>query len=158
MSKSQKIALFILRVVFGWMYLYAGITKLINPNWSAAFYIKDAQNFAGFYQWLMTPNILPIVNFLNEWGLTLLGVALIFGVFVRLGAFLGALLMLLYYFPILKFPYPNPHAYIVDEHIIYIAALAVLAFFKAGQAYGLEKWCAKLPLCSQFPKFRNWLG
>ncbi|HBW74343.1 MAG: hypothetical protein UX10_C0018G0011 [Candidatus Magasanikbacteria bacterium GW2011_GWA2_45_39] len=158
MSKSQKISLFILRIVLGWMYFYAGITKLANPNWSAAFYLKDAQIFAGFYQWLMTPGILPIVNFLNEWGLTLLGVALIFGVFVRLGSILGIALMILYYLPILKFPYPNAHAFIVDEHIIYSATLAVLAVFKAGRAYGLEKWCTKLPLCSKFPKFRNWLG
>jgi thiosulfate dehydrogenase [quinone] large subunit len=64
----------------------------------------------------------------------------------------------LYYFPILKFPYPNPHAYIVDEHIIYIAALVVLAVFKAGRAYGLEKQCAKLPICAKFPKLRNWVG
>ncbi|MBI5230237.1 MAG: DoxX family protein [Candidatus Magasanikbacteria bacterium] len=158
MSKSQKIALFILRVVLGWMYFYAGITKLADPGWSAAFYIKDAHMFTGFYQWLMTPNILPIVNFLNEWGLTLLGMALIFGVFVRLGSLLGIALMILYYLPILKFPYPNAHAFIVDEHIIYSAALAVLVVFKAGRAYGLEKQCAKLPICSKFPKLRNWLG
>lgn len=158
MSKSQKITLAFLRITMGWVFFYAGITKLLASDWSAAFYIKDAQTFAGFYGWLASPGVLPIVNFLNEWGLTLLGVALILGVFARLSSLLGVALMLLYYFPILKFPYPNPHAYIIDEHIIYAAALIVLAVFKSGRVYGLEKYCAKLPICSRFPKFRGWLG
>ncbi len=118
MSKSQKIALLILRISLGWMYFYAGVTKLIVPNWSAAFYFKDAQTFAGLYKLFLNPNILPIVNFLNEWGLTLLGIALILGIFVRLSSILGIMLMILYYLPILKIPYPNAHSFIVDEHII----------------------------------------
>lgn len=131
MSKAQKIALFLLRVGLGWLFFYAGITKLINPNWSAAFYLKDAHTMGFFYAWLMTPAILPIVNFLNAWGLTLLGIALMAGVFVRLSAWCGIALMLLYYFPILQFPYPNANSYIVDEHIMYSLVLVTLATFKA---------------------------
>lgn len=137
---------------------YAGIIKVIDPAWSAAGYLKGAKMFTGFYQLLLTPNILPIVNVMNEWGLTLLGLSLIFGVFVRLSSLLGAILMLLYYFPILDFPYPNLHAYIVDEHIIYISVLLLFASFRAGRTWGLENWCSNLPICSQFPRLRNWLG
>lgn len=158
MTQTQKISLFILRVVLGWMYLYAGITKIINPNWSAAGYLRGAKIFSAFYQWLASPGVLPLTNFVNEWGLTLLGASLIFGLFVRVSSSLGAVMMLLYYLPVLDFPYPNPHSYIVDEHIIYIAALLVLGSFKSGRVWGLEEWCANLPICSRYPKLRDWLG
>lgn len=142
----------------GWMMLYAGITKVLDPNFSAAGYLQGAKTFSGFYTWLLSQNILPTVNFLNEWGLTLLGISLILGIGVRLSSLLGALLMLLYYFPIIQFPYPNPHSYIVDEHIIYVFVLLFFAAVRAGRVWGLENWCANLPLCSRFPRLREWLG
>jgi thiosulfate dehydrogenase (quinone) large subunit len=158
MGQFQKISLFLLRISLGWMFLYAGITKVLDPAWSAAGYLKGAKTFAGLYQWLASPGIIPVVNFVNEWGLTLLGVSLILGVFVRLSGVLGAVLMFIYYLPILQFPYPNAHAYIVDEHIIYATALLFLAAIKAGRVWGLERWCSSLPVYSKFPWLRNLLG
>ncbi len=152
------ISLLLLRLSLGSLFFYAGITKVFDPNWSASFYLKGAKTFPAFYQWLLHPEILPLVNFLNEWGLTLIGLALILGVFVRLAGISGAVLMLLYYFPVLDFPYPNAHALIVDEHIVYAAALLLLASFRAGRVFGLEKWCERLPICSRFPRLRSWLG
>ena len=143
MTKQQKISLFLLRVSLGWLYFYAGITKVINPEWSAAGYLKGAKTFAGFYQWLTSPGILPLVNFVNEWGLALLGVSLIFGVFVRLSSVLGAVLMLLYYFVILDFPHPNAFSYIVDEHVIYALVLIFFAATRAGRVWGLENWLSQ---------------
>jgi len=148
MSQYQKISLFLLRIAAGWMFFYAGITKVLDPSWSAAGYLRTAKIFAGFYQWLASPEILPITNFMNEWGLTLLGVSLVLGIGVRLSSALGALLMLLYYFPILDFPYPNPHSYIVDEHIIYVFALILLAALRAGRVWGLDA----------FRRLPGWLG
>ncbi|MSU56335.1 MAG: hypothetical protein EXS51_03450 [Candidatus Taylorbacteria bacterium] len=78
--------------------------------------------------------------------------------FVRLSVIAGTLLMFLYYFPILDGAYPNPRAFIVDEHIIYAFALLILASFRTGRVYGLEKWCSNLPLCSKFLKLRALLG
>ena len=147
-----------MRITLGWMFFYAGITKVLNPEWTAAGYLAGAKTFTGFYQWLAGPGVLPITNFMNEWGLTLIGVSLILGVAVRLSSYAGALMMLLYYFPIPQFPYPNPHSYIVDEHIIYAAALILLGGVGAGRVWGLENWCTNLPICSRFPRLRNWLG
>lgn len=158
MTKFQKASLFLLRVFMGWMMFYAGITKVLNPQWSAAGYIGNAKTFTGFFQWFLRPDILPITNFLNEWGLTILGVSLILGVFVRLTSIGGLALMLLYYFPILDFPYPNPHSFVVDEHIIYAAVLLFFIATHASRAWGLEKWCSSLPICSKFPRLRNMLG
>lgn len=140
MTTKQKLSLVLLRITLGWLMFYAGITKVLDPAWSAAGYIKGAHTFVGFYQWLLTPGILPIVNFLNAWGLTLLGVSLIVGIFVRLSSVLGAILMLLYYLAALKFPYPNEHAYLVDEHIIYILVLCVFFCMRAGRVWGIDSW------------------
>lgn len=147
-----------LRLSLGWLFFYAGITKVLNPAWSAAGYLKGAKTFVEFYQWLASPGILPAVDFVNEWGLTLLGLSLIFGVFVQLSSILGAVLMLLYYLPILDFPYPNPYSYLVDEHIIYALVLLLFASLRAGRVWGLENWCSNLPICSKFPRLRKWLG
>lgn len=157
MEKSQQLALVFLRVTLGFMMFYAGITKVLNPEWSAEGYLKGAKAFTGLFGWFASPGVLPVINFINEWGLTLLGVSLILGIAVRLSSKLGALLMLLYYLP-LGFPYPNAHALVVDEHIIYIAALLVLATMRAGRVYGLENWCANLPICSKYPRLREWIG
>ncbi len=157
MTKFEKLSLFILRVALGWLFFYAGLTKVLDQSWTAAGYIKSAKLFAGFYNWLASPSVLPVVNFLNEWGLTLLGVSLILGIGVRLSSVLGAALMLLYYLP-LGFPYPNPYSLVVDEHIIYAAVLLYFAVVRAGRVWGLENWCSNLPLCSKFPGWRKWIG
>ena len=127
----------LLRLAMGWMMFYAGTTKVLDPGWSAAGYLKSAKIFAGFYQWLAQPDIIPFINFINEWGLTLLGVSLILGIFVRLSSLLGVLLMLLYYIPVLSFPYVG-HGYIVDEHVIYALVLLFFAASRAGRIWGLD--------------------
>ena len=139
----SKISLFLLRVSMGWLMFYAGITKILNPDWSSAGYLKTAATFSGLYQWFSQPDVLPAIDFINGWGLTLLGVSLMLGLFVRLSAPLGALLMMLYYFPVLKFPYIAPHSFLVDEHIIYASALIFLSAVKSGEIWGLDKFLNK---------------
>ncbi len=153
MGIHQKFSLVLLRVGLGVLMFYAGYAKLIDPEWSAAGYLQNAQTFPGLFEWFLQPNILPVVNFLNEWGLTLLGISLILGVFVRLSAILGVVLMLLYYFPVLDFPYVGEHSYIVDDHLIYIVALWHLAAVKAGRVLGLEKGVQRALGLSRFTRF-----
>ncbi len=137
MNKFQSISLFLLRVSLGGLFLYAGITKIFDSTWSAEGYIRGAKTFPELFQFFLDPSVLPIVNMANEWGLTLIGVALILGVFVRWAALAGMILMILYYLATLDFPHPNPHSYIVDEHVVYFFSLWVLASFQAGKVWGL---------------------
>lgn len=142
----------------GWLMLYAGATKVFDPNWSAAGYLKGAKTFAFFYQGFLNPGVLPIINFINEWGLTLLGVSLILGIGVRLTSLGGAAIMILYYFPILQFPLAGTHSYIIDEHIIYALVLVFLSVSKSGTVWwGLEEWFANLVFGRKHPKLREWL-
>ena len=109
--------------------IFPGLLPQQTPvfDWSAVGYLENAKTFSGFYHFLTQPDILPIIDAVNQWGLALLGISLILGVFVRLSSILGSVLMLLYYLPILDFPYPNPNSLIVDQHIIYMAVLLYLA-------------------------------
>ena len=124
----------------GWLFFYAGITKILDPKWSAKGYLASAKTFSDFYAWLASDNILPIVNFLNEWGLALIGASLILGIFVKISSPFGALLMILYYFPILVFPYAGEHSYIADEHIIYALVFITIFMLNAGKYWGLDSY------------------
>lgn len=135
MSKFQNWSLFLLRLSLGILFFWAGWTKVLNPNWSAAGYLKGAKVLQGLYAWFLDPSVLPLTNFLNEWGLTLIGIALILGLSVRLASFFGLILMWLYYFPI----FPPAHGW-VDEHIIYALVFLVFMAFGTGEVFSLGKW------------------
>lgn len=137
MTGFQKGTLFFLRIATGWLFFYAGYVQLITEKWSAEGYLKGAKNFQELYFWLLRPDVLPIISQVNKWALILLGVSLIAGVFVRLSSYLGIVLMFLYYF-VLPFPAQSTHGLVVDEHIIYIGVLGVLAALRAGRFLGMD--------------------
>lgn len=137
MSRNEKVSLFAVRLVLGLFYFYAGFSKLIDSEWTSAGFLQNAKTFPALYEWFASPGLIGVVDFMNEWGLTLLGVSLILGLFVRLSASLGVLLMALYYLPGLEFPYVE-HGFIIDNHIIFISVLIYLAIVRAGRVYGLD--------------------
>ncbi len=143
MNTQTQVSFLFLRLTMGFLFLYAGLSKIMNPAWSAAGFLSGAKTLAPLYHWLALPANIGWVNVLNEWGLTLLGVSLILGIFVRLSSKLGIALMLLYYIPGLEGLHPNPHALIIDEHIVYIAVLVLFASFRVGRFYGFDGWWVK---------------
>lgn len=123
----------------GWLFLYAGLVKILDPNWTALGYLQGSEILSSLYQWLALPSNIGWVNLLNEWGLTLIGISLVVGLFVRLSSMSGALLMILYYLPALDFPYVGDHSFVVDDHIIYVLVLILLWAFDAGVYGGMDK-------------------
>lgn len=140
MTKTTKLFILMLRLSVGWLLFYAGITKVLDSEWTSAGYLKGAKTFSALYQWFGSAQNIGWVDFLNEWGLTLVGIALILGLATRAAALFGILLMLLYYFPILQFPYVGEHSYIVDEHIIYSFVLLIFIVSRAGRNWGLDAY------------------
>jgi len=139
MKNAKKYILFLLRISLGWLLLYSGITKILDSSWSAAGYLNSATTFPQFYTTLATPEYLNTVNLINEWGLVLLGATIILGLFTKFIAPIAALLMMLYYFPVLDFPYVGEHNYIISEHIIYALGFLTLMVTNAGKYWGLDK-------------------
>lgn len=157
LSNVETRFLLISRLAIGWLIFYAGITKVLDPAWTASSYLTNAKTFSGFYGWLALPQNIGWINFVNEWGLTLIGASLILGIGVRLFSILGAITMLAYYFPASEFP-RVAHGFIVDEHIVYASVFLFFAAVRAGRYYGLDNWCANLPICRKYPRLHKIWG
>ena len=139
MAQKHKKVIFVLRLVMGWVFFYAGYSKIIDADWTAAGYLGNASTFPQLFAWFADPARIDIVNFLNEWGLLAVGVALLLGAFVRYASYAGILLMVLYWLPALEFPYVGG-SFLISHHIVYIAVLVTLTTTHAGKWWGLDKW------------------
>lgn len=122
----------LLRIALGLLYLNAGVTKF-GGDWSAEGFLQHASG--PLSTWFVSLAGNPVVDAMNAWGLTFLGLALIFGFAVRPAAIAGIVLMVLYY--LADFTGNTAHGYI-DEHIIYALVLALFATGGAGHIFGLN--------------------
>lgn len=150
-----------LRMAIGWHFLYEGVVKLWNPGWSAGSYLIDSQGpFAWLFR-LMAGNgaVLNVVDFLNVWGLVLVGLGLMLGAFTRLAALGGIILLAFYYLshPALigvNYAMPTEGSYLlVNKNLIELLAIAVLYAFPSGHILGLDRLLAKhvrIPVLQQW--------
>ena len=147
MKLQSWISLF-LRVSLGWLFLFAGYSKLTAVGGFTAkqFLLNLHGPFASFYL-PFAGN--PLVDNLVVWGEILIGLCLIFGVLVRFASFWGIIMLLLFYFS----EYPPLHSFIVNDQFVYILLFVYFMVSKAGYFYGLDKTLEK-----KFPKFKNLMG
>ena len=147
-NQCQFYGLVSLRFLIGWHFLYEGISKLLNPYWSSAAYLLDSKwIFSGLANTIVSnPNLLTISDYINMWGLTLVGVSLIFGIYSRYGSLIGMGFIMLYYLfapPLVGLEYgkPNEGSYIiVNKNLIEACALWVLNSFPTSQHIGLDRF------------------
>jgi uncharacterized membrane protein YphA (DoxX/SURF4 family) len=137
----------ITRIVIGWQFLYEGISKIIVSGWSSAPYLAGSKwIFAPvFHQMAGNSTITSVVDFLNIWGMTLVGLALILGLFVR-WASAGGALMLLFYFvayppiPGYMFGVPAEGSYLwVNRNLIEFFILITYCFLSSENQFGLDR-------------------
>lgn len=127
----------LLRIALGWLILYQGIVAWTDASWSLAPYVQNARTLPGFYEAVLSPTVLPVAAIIVKSLFVLVGALLIIGIFARLAAFLGILLMVFFYLPLLRFPYVGTSRYIVDEHVVYALVLGYLFVARAGEYFGL---------------------
>lgn len=138
----------ILRVYVGWEWLQAGWGKLTNPAWTGSKagtaisgFVSNAltktagehPDVQGWYAWFLQHVVLaqPAVwSYLISWGETLVGVALILGVFTGIAAFFGSLM---------NVNYLLAGAVSINPILFIIATWLVLAWKTAGWI-GLDRW------------------
>ena len=175
-SGARERGLFILRVVLGFGFLYAGIEKLLNfagedKPWSAFGFLKFATggtipNMVGHTdpmshnptQAIWTglagdPTLLGIVNFLVVFGELAIGIALIFGIATRLAGILGAVMMFFFWIAAWDFQYG-----IVNQQFVYMILSAFLAYASAGRVVGLDGILEKTELAHRTPALRYVIG
>lgn len=133
----------LLRVLVGWHFLYEGVVKWYNPDWTAFGYLQSSQGpLAGLFHMLAQEPILGPVNLANKLVLTLVGVFLLLGVLERIGTLLGLGILLLYYLAHPPFPGLDQLAvegnyWLVNKNLIEFAVLLLLLRVPTGSLFGL---------------------
>lgn len=151
-SNNQMIIFTLLRVAIGWHFLYEGLVKLFTPGWSSAEYLEMSNwIFAPMFHAIAnSPGVLAVVDILNIWGLILIGLGLILGMFTRASIIAGVALLCLYYVanpPFVRNDFGMPtegHYLIVNKTLIELLALTVLLFVPTGKVFGLDRLIDKL--------------
>ncbi len=146
-TKTQRNLLVLLRVLIGWHFLYEGLIKLLNPNWTSIGYLLDSQGFmSGFFHSLASnANTLAVLDFINIWGLIAIGLGLMLGCFTRIAMVSAVVLLSFYYLshpPIIGLNYamPTEGSYlIVDKILIEIFTLILLSVFPTHREIGFDR-------------------
>ena len=140
------ISLTILRVAIGWHFLYEGLVKIMNPAWTARPFLEGSRwIFGDLFRWLISGNTgMWIVDTVNAYGLTIIGLALILGLFTRVALWSGITLLLMYYLaypPFGGFSYgaPSEGSYlIVNKNLVELFAMILLAFSGSDRFFGFD--------------------
>jgi thiosulfate dehydrogenase (quinone) large subunit len=149
-GRFQLGALVSMRMLIGWHFLYEGVAKVTNPYWTSAGYLRESQGWFSqyFLDMANNPGTLTVVDQLNQWGLVLIGLALLVGTFERTAAVAGIVLLALYYlaappFPGMEYTIPAEGSYlIVNKLLIELAALLVVVGFPTAHRIGLDRLLA----------------
>lgn len=140
-----------LRIAIGWHFLYEGLIKVLNPDWSASGYLENSTGpFASVFQSIVHNSILlGLTDFLNQWGLVLVGSSLMLGLLSRWACLGGMLLLGLYYFAnppfigLAETSIVEGNYLIVNKILIEVFALWILFQFPSSKVYGIDRFFRK---------------
>jgi len=146
-SRVFRWAVTVIRIAIGWHFLYEGISKLIQGGWSSAPFLAGSRwIFAPVFSWMSdSAAITSVVDFLNIWGLIIIGLALILGLFTRIAGGAGALLLLFYFVAYPPIPgymmsVPAEGSYLwVNKTLIELLVLAAFIFMPSEIHYGTDR-------------------
>jgi thiosulfate dehydrogenase [quinone] large subunit len=148
-----------IRLSLGWIFLWAFLDKLFglgHETTSAQAWIhggsptfgflkKGAEGpFADFYHGIAGATW---ANWLFMIGLAGIGTALLLGIFMRIAAASGALMLVLMWSVVL----PPANNLFMDDHIIYALVLVLLALMGAGRFVGFGGAWERLSIVQRYP-------
>lgn len=136
----------VLNIAVGWHLLYEGIVKILDPDWSSASYLVNANGlFAGLFQSIAeSPVLLQITDVANMAGLSVAGLLIFLGLFTRYAALAGAVLIGLYYLASPPWVPTNVgygvegHYLIVNKNLVEMIVLLTIAFIPRSWYFGLD--------------------
>ena len=141
----MPIILTVLRILVGWHFLYEGIIKLYNPDWTSFGYLASAQGpFKPFFTALTNQSMIGWVDGFNMAALIIVGLTLTLGFFEKTGAFIAMGLLALYYLAHPSFPWlaevnVEGSYWFVNKNLIELAACFVLFQFPTAHYFGLAR-------------------
>jgi uncharacterized membrane protein YphA (DoxX/SURF4 family) len=143
-SIYRQLPVALLRLAIGWHFLYEGLSKLLANGWSSGGYLLSAAGpLGGVFHWMGThPALVRALDQVNVWGMIFIGLGLMLGIWTRVAAAAGALMLAMFYLA-----YPplfervaqgvNEGQYlIVNKNLVELFALSVIFAFPAA-AFGL---------------------
>ena len=148
MKTWQIVSLTILRIVIGWHFLYEGLIKVFNPEWSAVSYLNYATGpFASVFKSMAANSVaLEIIDVLNQWGLVLIGFSLMLGLLSRWASLGGMVILALYYFANPPFiglgdtSMVEGNYLIVNKNLVEFVALWVIFQFQDSKVLGIDSF------------------
>ena len=135
----------LLNIVVGWHLLYEGVVKILDPDWTSASYLINANGFLeGLFQHIAeSPVLLQIADIINMVLLTVAGLLIITGLFTRYAATAGAILIGLYYISNLPVQPTNVgygvegHYLLVNKNLVETIILALIAIIPKSWYFGI---------------------
>lgn len=133
-----------LRLITGWWFLQAGVTKLIAPEpFAAGGWLANATGASplhGLFVWVAnTPWLLAFTDVAIPVGEALIGLGLVVGALTRLAALFGGVLMVLFYLGNADWAHG-----LVNGDLFGLVLFVTLATFGAGRILGLDAYLEKL--------------
>jgi thiosulfate dehydrogenase [quinone] large subunit len=158
-SRTQQVALVLLRTLIGWHFLYEGLVKLLWPAWtragvplgrfSSAGYLRSSTGpFADVFRSLADVSWLPWLDLVMTMGLLLVGLGLMLGLFTQLACAGALALLALFYLSWL--PTAGVHEagtegnyLFVNKNLVEAAAVFAVLVFRTGRIAGLDLLLAR---------------
>lgn len=142
-ERKVKISIILLRIFIGWHFLYEGVIKMYNPEWTSFSYLASAQgSLKPVFSLLTNPSVMDWVDILNITALIVVGITLILGIFERKGALVGIGLLVLYYLAHPPFPWLHQmnvegSYWFVNKNLIELMACVLIYNYPTSQFFGL---------------------
>lgn len=137
----------IVRIAIGWHFLYEGLAKIFAAGWSSAPYLAASRwIFAPLFNSMAESTaVVAAVDFLNIWGMILVGLGLMTGLFTR-WASAGGAIMLFFFFvayppiPGYMFGVPVEGSYLwVNRNLIEFFILASFIFLSPYYLFSIDR-------------------
>jgi len=154
LNRTQQIGLVLLRTLIGWHFLYEGLVKLVWPAWtragvpmgrfSSAGYLRSSGGpFADVFRAFADASWLPWVDLFVAWGLLLIGLGLMLGLFTQIACAGALALLALFYLSWLPTrgvyePGTEGNYLLVNKNLVEAAAVFVVLVFRTGRIAGLD--------------------
>ena len=140
----------LLRLLMGWIFLWAGFDKAVNGFTAEGFLLHATSGpLQGWFMDLGNDaTALAVIDPLVTFGQVAIGFALVFGAATRLTLVFAAMMMFLFYIA----QFPPEHDLFVDYYLVYIAVFLMLGALGAGRILGLDHYIEQLP----WVKARGW--
>lgn len=166
---ARAFAILALRLIVGWVFVYAGIEKLTaGEPFSAAGFLQfgTAGTAAGAAEgaivnptqafWVdlaANSTLMPIVDVLVPWGQVLIGIALMAGFATRFAGAMGFLMMAFITIAAWDFAFG-----LVNYTGLLALAALLIGVMRAGEIYGIDAIVDEQPLVKRTPALRFVLG